>query len=183
MKTSKWISGVQSQFKSLKKSLQRELRRDSQRHSDVRYNSRCKVIMNLVKGHTLSSIQHYLDCSYSTIQRVSERFVREGMAGLVDRREDNGETKITEKHEAFLLIASAQTPEKYGFTRPTWTLELFVEVLHSEMDVRVSTTTISRVLARLHISLKRPRPIVLCPWKKERVDSLKTLPYGSRCLS
>ena len=101
--------------------------------------------MNLVKGHSLTSIQQHLDCSYSTIQRVADRFVCEGVAGLVDRREDNGETKITEEHEGFLLLASTDTPQEYGFARPTWTLELFIEALHDEMGVRVSTSTMSRV--------------------------------------
>lgn len=168
MRTSKWIELVQRQFRNLPKRLQRELRRDGQRHSDVKYNLRCKVIMNLVKSHSLASIQRHLDCSCTTIQRVAERFVREGMAGLVDRREDNGETKVTEDHEAFLLQASAESPQEYGFARPTWTLELFVEVLQDKMGIRVSTTTMSRVLARLGVAPKRPKPIVLCPWEKRK---------------
>ena len=168
MRKSKWIEFVNHQFKNLPRRLQRELRQDGQRHADVKYNVRNNIIMNLISGHSLSSIQRHLYCSYSTIQRVAERFVRDGVAGLVDRREDNGETKITEEHEAFLLQASAVTPQEYGFARPTWTLELFIEVLDSEMGVRVSTTTMSRVLARLQISPKRPKPIVLCRWEKRK---------------
>lgn len=168
MRTSVWIGRVQEQFRSLPKRVQRELRRDGQRHADVKYNVRCKVVMNLAKGHCLSSIQRHLDCSYSTIQRVAERFWREGQAGLVDRREDNGETAITADHEEFLLHAAEVTPQLFGFHRPTWTLELFVEVLRDELGTVVSKSTMSRVLARLGICLKRPKPIVLCPWKKRK---------------
>ena len=168
MRTSVWIGRVTEQFRSLPKRVQRELRRSGQRHADVKYNLRCKVVMNLVKGHGLSSIQRHLDCSYSTIQRVAERFWDEGPAGLVDRREDNGETAITADHEECLLRAAEVTPRSFGFPRPTWTLELFIEVLRDELGTVVSTSTMSRVLARLGISLKRPKPIVLCPWKKQK---------------
>lgn len=159
---------VQRQFKSLSKKVQRELRSHGQRHRDANFCQRCKIIMNLVKGHSLTSIQEHLHCSYSTIQRVAHRFLQEGPAGLVDRREDNGEPKITEEHEAFLLTAAAGSPRDYGYDRPTWTLELFIAVLGKEKQVLVSTTTMSRTLARLKIRCKHPKPFVLCPWEKRK---------------
>jgi transposase len=94
--------------------------------------------------------------------------VQEGLIGLVDRREDNGEPKITEDDEELLLMAAAQSPQDYGYDRPTWTLELFILVLAEKTGTEVSTTTMSRTLARIQVRLKRPKPIVLCPWKKAR---------------
>lgn len=166
MKTSKWMLKVQQKFKSLPKELQRALRGDAQRHPDAGYRQRCKIVVNLVRGRSRRSIAEHLHCSDSTIGRVAGRFVTEGLAGLVDRREDNGETKITEEHEAFLLEAAAGSPQDYAYDRPTWTLELFIAVLGQQTGVNVSTTTMSRTLAGLGICCKRPKPIVLCPWKK-----------------
>lgn len=168
MKHSRLMIQVQQEFKALAKRVQRELRTDSQRHRNAIFCQRCKVIMNLVRGHSLTSIQRHLDCSYSTIQRVASRFVQQGPAGLVDRREDNGESKIAEEHEAFLLLAAAGSPQDYGFDRPTWTLELFVAVLAEQEEVQVSTSTMSRTLARLKIRCKHPKPFVLCPWEKRK---------------
>lgn len=168
MKRSGLMMQVQREFKALTKRVQRELRADGQRHPNVMFCQRCKIIMNMVKGHALTSIQQHLDCSYSTVQRVAHRFVQEGPAGLVDRREDNGETKIAEEHEAFLLLAAGGSPRDYGFDRPTWTLELFVAVLGEQEQVQVSNSTMSRTLARLKIRCKHPKPFVLCPWEKRK---------------
>jgi transposase len=100
--------------------------------------------------------------------RIARRFVEEGLAGLIDRRELNGECKISQDHEDLLWVAATQSPQDYGFDRPTWTQELFAIVLKEKTGTSVSTTAISRALARIGVSLKRPKPIVLCPWKKGR---------------
>jgi len=168
VKRSGLMMQVQQKFKALAKRVQRELRAFGQRHPDVMFCQRCKIIMNMVKGHLLNSIHQHLGCSYSTVQRVAHRFIRDGFAGLVDRREDNGETKITEEHEAFLLLAAAGSPRDHGFDRPTWTLELFVAVLFQQEEVQVSTSTMSRTLARLKIRCKSPKPFVLCPWETRK---------------
>ena len=166
MRTSQWMLKVQQKFKSLPKRLQRALRGDAQRHGEAGYRQRCKIVVNLVKGHSRASIAEHLHCSDSTIGRVAKRFVEEGLGGLVDHREDNGEVKVTEKHETMLLQAAAGSPRDYGYDRPTWTLELFMAVLEQQMNVAISSTTMSRTLARLGIRCKRPKPFVLCPWKK-----------------
>ena len=170
---------VQEKFKSLPKKLQRALRRDAQRHGDAGFRQRCKIVVNLAKGRSRVSIAEHLHCSDSTIGRVAQRFVQQGPPGLVDHREDNGDVKISEKDEAFLLQAAAGSPQDYGYDRPTWTLELFMAVLEEHSDVTVSSSTMSRTLARLGIRCKRPKPIVLCPWKKaartRKLNAIKRL--------
>ena len=168
MRRSAWMVEVQLMWRSLPKKTQRRLRADAQYHSNTRFCQRCKVIWNLVKSRSLTAIAEHLACAYSNVVRVARKFVHKGMMGLVDAREDNGELKMTEDGEAFLLTAAAQSPQDYGYDRPTWTLELFVRVLANEVGIWVSTTTMSRALARVEIRLKRPKPIVLCPWKKAR---------------
>jgi transposase len=156
--------------------MKRKLRSSAQYQQDARFCQRCKIVWNLVKGNSLTSVKGHLQCSFTTINRVARRFVEEGMTGLVDRREDNGVLKMNEDHEEFLLEAAAKSPRNYGYDRPTWTLELFVRVLRKEMGVQVSTTTMSRTLARLKVRCKQPKPIVLCPWKKAaRTRKLKAI--------
>jgi transposase len=100
--------------------------------------------------------------------RIARNFVEQGLLGLMDRREDNGEPKVTQEDEEFLWIAALQSPRDFGYDRPTWTLELFVRVLAENTGTKISTTTMSRTLAQIDIRLKRPKPIVLCPWKKAK---------------
>jgi transposase len=116
-------------------------------------------------------------CSTSQVYRVAQRFVDEGPAGLVDRREDNGETKADERYQSVLWeVVGNSSPRQYGYGRPTWTQELLILVLQKKTGVRISTSTMSRVLTRLRIRLGRPKPIVGCPWKKlRRVRRIKQI--------
>ena len=104
-------------------------------------------------------------CSTSQVYRVAQRFVEEGPPGLVDQREDNGDTKADEYYQSVLLeTVASSSPREHGYRRPTWTQELLVLVLERK-TVRVSRTTMCRVLKRLKIRLGRPKPIVGCPGK------------------
>jgi transposase len=107
-------------------------------------------------------------CAKSQVYRVAERFIAQGLTGLADRREDNGERKITEDYESELLRLVEESPQEFGYRRPTWTQELLVLVLAERTGVAISVSAMSRLLNRLEIGLKRPKPIVNCPWKKAR---------------
>ena len=168
MRCSDWMEKVQVVWKGLSRRVQRTRRADAQYHVDARFCQRCKIVWNLVKGNSPTSIVKHLACSYSHVLRVAGRFVEQGLSGLVDRREDNGEQKMSEDHEGLLLLAAAESPQDYGFDRPTWTLELFALVLAEKTATSFSTTTMSRTLKRLGVSLKRPKPIVGCPWPKAK---------------
>jgi len=168
VRRSVWMERVKVAWKSMSRKTQRRLRSNAQYHSDTRLCQRCKIVWNLVKGNSPMSISDHLGCAYSTVMRIARGFVEQGLLGLMDGREDNGDPKITEDDEEFLWMAASQSPRDFGYDRPTWTLELFILVLAKETGTRVSRTTMSRTLARLDISLKRPKPIVLCPWRKAK---------------
>ena len=59
-------------------------------------------------------------------------------------------------------------PQEHGYRRPTWTQELLILVLAERTGIRVSVTTMSRLLRQLGIRLNRPKPIVNYPWPKSR---------------
>ena len=71
---------------------------------------------------------------------MADRFIAQGLAGLADRREDNGENKVTEFYEHELLYVVADPPA-IAALRPTWTQELLSLVLGARTGVKVSTTT------------------------------------------
>ncbi len=90
---------------------------------------RCKIIRNLVRGESPSTIARILGCGRSQVYRVANRFVTDKVQGLIDRREDNGTPKVTEDFELHILIAVAGSPQEHGYQRPTWTQELLVQVM------------------------------------------------------
>jgi putative transposase len=136
------------------------------RAKDAGMRCHCKVVLALVQGTTPTMIAQGGLCAKSQVYRVAERFITEGLAGLVDRREDNGERKITRVYESELLRLVEQSPQEFGYRRPTWTQELLILVLAERIEISISVSAMSRLLGRLRIGLKRPKPIVDCPWKK-----------------
>lgn len=137
-------------------------------NSDAVLRCRCKVVLALVRGNKPRMIAKTGLASESQVYRVVKRFVDEGVAGLADRREDNGEAKVTEHYESILWEVVAGSPQDYGYRRPTWTQELLILVLQKQTKIRISTSTMSRLLKRLKIRLGRPKPTVGCPWPKAR---------------
>lgn len=129
---------------------------------------RAKIVISLVQQRTAQQIHAGGLCSVSQVYRVATRFVEEGPSGIADRREDNGDCKVTEEYEWSLLAAVTQTPRAFNYRRTTWTQELLSIVLAKETGIKVSCTTICRLLKRHKVRLGRPKPIVGCPWKKAR---------------
>ena len=121
---------------------------------------RCQVITGLVQGKSPKTIAAGGLCSASQVYRVAHRFVEQGLAGLADRREDNGQDKVTETYESELLSVLAGSPRDHGYLRPTWTQELLALVLAARTGIGVSVSTMSRLLKRLGVRLGRPNR----PW-------------------
>jgi transposase len=138
------------------------------RAKDAGMRCRCKIVLGLVQDRTPTMIAQGGLCAKSQVYRVAKRFIAHGLTGLADRREDNGEYKITEAYEIELLCVVEKSPQEFGYRRPTWTQELLVLVLAERTGISISVSAMSRLLSRLEIGLRRPKPIVNCPWKKAR---------------
>jgi transposase len=160
------VEEVRSVWKRLSKAEQRGLKHMVFRSVNAQEQKRANVIRNLVRGEPVTRIVSLLACSRSQVRRVAQRFVEQGLEGLADRRADNGTAKVTEAYETAVLIAVALSPQAYGFPRPAWTQELLILAAEQQTGIRVSTTTISRLLARHGARRGRPKPIVACPWKQ-----------------
>lgn len=129
---------------------------------------RCQLVLLAAKGRSRPLIAEAVGCSVSWVNRVIARFDRHGIAGLMDRREDNGQEKLDEHYLAQLYEVVDESPQKYGFSRPTWTRELLVKVMHRLTGVKIHPATMSPALRRIGARLGRPRPTVGCPWPKRR---------------
>jgi transposase len=125
---------------------------------------RCQIVLLRAKGRPRSQIAESLGCSISWVDRVLARFREDGVAGLHDRREDNGTLKLDEGFLSMLFDLVDDTPQDYGFTRPTWTRELLAKLMHEFTGIRVHVGTMSRALKTIGARRGRPRPTVACPW-------------------
>ena len=146
------------------------LRRMRRQTRDKGLADRCQIVLLTAKGRRRADVAQSVGRSVSWVNRVVARFRDVGVAGLPDRREDNGRPKLDEWFLSTLYDVVDGSPRDYGYPRPTWTRELLAKVMHRLTGVKVHPATMSRALARIGARLGRPRPTVGCPWPKRRRD-------------
>ena len=161
----------------------RRLRRETK---DKGLAIRCQIVLLAAKDRRRADIAESLGCSVSWVNRVVARYDACGVAGLLDRREDNGTLKADEWFLSALYDLVDGSPRDHGFPRPTWTRELLTRVMFNQTGVSVHPATMSRALKTIGARLGRPRPTVGCPWPTRRRNKrlaeirgvLDTLPKG-----
>ena len=159
---------VQRVWQSLRERDRRILRCFAKGSPDADFRVRCKLVLGLIRGTKASVIAEVLECSRSQVYRVAHRFIEEGLVGLADRREDNGDQQADEEYAATLLNTLEGSPTDFGYRRPSWTQELLILVMERRTGIRISRTTMSRLLSRLQVRRRRPKAVVGCPWSKSR---------------
>lgn len=150
----------------LGRSCNRRFRKKARQSEDSKLARRYLIITNLDEGRTVSDTARALGVSETTVRRVRKRFMECGEAGLIDRREENGNRKLDEQYLGMLHEVVESSPQKHGFRRPTWTREMLVKVLKRKTGVQVDVSTMSRALAQIGTRRGRPKPTVECPWSK-----------------
>lgn len=103
-------------------------------------------------GWTDEAIHTALDVSISTIERVRERFVEDGLQAALEHKAPNREykRKLDGEQEAHLVaLVCGQPPEECQ----RWTLKLLAEKL-VELDYvdTVSSETVRQVLKKMNLS-------------------------------
>lgn len=145
----------------------RRLRKIIEKCKDAGLRTRYLIVLNLAEGRSPTEVAETLKVARSTVYEVAKRFGEQGEAGLVDRREENGETKLGEDYLAVLYETVASSPQEHGWQRPTWTREMLVATMKKKTGVEIHVSTMSRALAKIGARRGRPKPTVQCPWKKE----------------
>lgn len=144
------------------------LRRMRRETRDKGLAVRCQIVLLTAKGRRRAAVAEGVGCSVSWVNRVVARFRDDGVPGLLDRREDNGQAKLDEWFLSTLYDLVDGSPQDYGYPRPTWTRELLTKVMFQLTGVKVHPATMSRALAQIGARLARPRPTIGCPWPKAR---------------
>lgn len=141
--------------------------------------SRAQVVVLACRGRTAAQIADILHCSRSHVDRTVERYKTFGWQGLLDGRRDNGQRVITPEVEALVASLLLQSPREHGYSRPTWTRELFVRVVAEKLAITLSVGSMGRLLKRLGARRGRPKPVVECSLsdrqKRRRLKALQDL--------
>lgn len=128
---------------------------------------RFQAVAGLAAGRSTVRVAEELCVARSTVVTASDRFHEFGVEGLYDRRRHNGVRKTDDGFHLRVMELLRQTPEDFGWSRPTWTRELLCLQMAREGHVRVAVCTMGRVLACVGARIGSPKPVVLCPWKSD----------------
>ena len=166
-------------FAKLRRCDKERLLRNLRTCDDMKRRTRYLIIVNLMHGRSARETAAILQVGRSTVYDVARRFRESGEAGLVDRREDNGQRKLDERYLATLHGVVASSAHDYGWRRPTWTREMLVATLARQTGVRIHVSTMSVALQRIGARRGCPKPMVQCPWSKQakqrRLREIQTL--------
>src|SRR5436853_7888332 len=92
----------------------RKLKQEAKWALDARYRTRCLIVLRADEDHSNPAIAAMLSCSKSLVSKTLARFEQEGLAGLVDRREDNGRPKADESYIAQVREVLKQRTSAFG---------------------------------------------------------------------
>lgn len=157
-----------------------ELERLYRQSKDVRIHERIQMIL-------LSSEQQMNVPTISQIVRRSEEVVRtwlkrfnaEGIAGLYDAPRPGAPPRLPAVYRTQLVESVRQRPRALGQPYSLWTLQRLADYMAEQSGIRVSETTVQRILAAHEIVLSRPQTKVTSPdpdyqVKKRRLRNTET---------
>lgn len=173
------VQDVMRAWKGVDNKMRRWVMSEAMVSPDAELQMRCRILRNLVRGESPTVIARILGVGRSQVYRVAHRLLDDGVEGLCDQRAENGELKVHEAYVTTVLTALAGSPQQHGYQRPTWTQELLILVAHARTGVKISRTTMSRLLAAQGVRRGRPKPTVACPWpvpaKTRRLNQIRRL--------
>ena len=157
----------------------RRLRKRARSCREASLKTRYLIVLNLADGSSPTEVAKSQHVCRDTVYRVARRFREFGEAGLVDRREENGQTKLDETYLGILYEVVASSPLEHGWRRPTWTREMLVATMKKKTGVEIHVSRMSQALAKIGARRGRPKPTVSCPWsersKKRRLRAIRRL--------
>jgi len=161
----------------------RRLQKAARNAQDPKTCLRMLAVGHVADGLTKTEAARCLRIATSTVVDAVRRYCRDGLLGLHDQRCFNGQRKVDGSFLETLRELLRRSPEDFGWQRTTWSRELLCEQMEIEGHPRVAVCTMSRALSEIGAKLRRPKPIVICPWPRkvrlQRVRELEELVAGA----
>jgi transposase len=149
-----------------------KLRRKARRTADAALRIRYLIVLHADEAMPKSHIAKAVGCSRQNVALVIDRYLEMGEAGLIDRREDNGNRKAGKHYLWMLKWILESSPPDFGHRRPTWTQGLLIETARRFTGVKISRRTMGRRLKQLGVRRGWPKPVAPCPWPRKRRETV-----------
>lgn len=125
------------------------------------------IIAKLGGGQKQADVARHLEVVPAVVSRAAAAFAEGGEEALFDSRRNNGTRKVDDAFLAGVVELLRGSPLDCGWQRPTWTRELLCLEMERRGFPRVAVCTMGRALAQLGARIGNPKPIVLCPWRRD----------------
>lgn len=131
---------------------------------DVRIRERTQIIL-LASDHgmTAPEISKIVLRNDQTVRIWIKRFNAEGIQGLYDAPRSGAPATVTPGYRERLQVVVRQRPRALGQPYSLWTLQRLADFMAEETGIRVSDTTVRRILADYDIIMSRPQHKVSSP--------------------
>jgi transposase len=152
----------------------------SSQANDWREGRRLRAFELKEQGWKQTQIAHALGVTEGAVSQWMKRARENGVQDLRHKPPPGAPPRLNEQERAKLPELVAQGAEAHGFRGEVWTCERVAEVIWREFGVRYHPAHVSRLLAKLRLSLQKPQcradqrdEDAIQHWKAKKWPSLK----------
>jgi transposase len=152
----------------------------SSQANDWREGRRLRAFELKEQGWKQTQIAHALGVTEGAVSQWMKRARENGVQDLRHKPPPGAPPRLNEQERAKLPELVAQGAEAHGFRGEVWTCERVAEVIWREFGVRYHPAHVSRLLAKLRLSLQKPQrradqrdEDAIQYWKEKKWPSLK----------
>ena len=147
---------------------------------DWREGRRLRAFELKERGWKQTQIADALGVSEGAVSQWMKRAREKGVQALRHKPPPGAPPRLSEDERARLPELVAQGAEAHGFRGEVWTCERVAQVIRREFGVRYHPAHVSRLLAKLRLSLQKPKRLAdqrdedaIDNWKEKKWPSLK----------
>lgn len=141
-----------------------ELRREYRETKEARIRTRVQIVLLAAENKlTAPEIAKLVCVNDQTVRNWLRRYTKDGLKGLYDEPRSGAPRKVTVEYEQRLLEVVRQRPRSLGQPFSMWTIQRLIDFLRAELGIRLSPTTLARLLADHEIVFSRPQHKVSSP--------------------
>lgn len=129
------------------------------KEKDPRVKERLLMIIHTKEGHTTREVAKIVRKSYVSVSKWINRFNKEGVEGLRDKKRPGKPPKMKKEQFKRLEEDLEKLPNAFGYNQPFWTTKLVRIHIRQHYITNYTYRHIQRLFHKFGYSLKKPRPV------------------------
>jgi transposase len=125
--------------------------------SDRQIAIKCKALISLTKGISVSNVCTVLDISRETLSQWRKRISKEGVSGLCAKFGKGRKSGLTKQIEEELKVQVLKPPSELGYKQAIWDGKLVCKYLTDTYSLTIAIRTAQDWLRKIGFTRQRPR--------------------------